>query len=52
MKFRKRPVVVDAVRWTGSNVDEVVGFAPIGMFVDGVLYVTTLEGSTRPSRRG
>lgn len=26
MKFRKRPVVVEAVRWTGSNVDEVAAF--------------------------
>ena len=25
MRFRKKPVVIDAVQWTGSNVDEVLG---------------------------
>lgn len=24
MKFRKKPVVIEAVQWTGSNVDEVL----------------------------
>ena len=26
MKFRKKPVVIDAVQWTGANTDEVLGF--------------------------
>lgn len=26
-RFRKKPVVVDAMQWTGKNVDEVVKFA-------------------------
>ena len=26
MKFRKEPVVIEAVRWDGANVDEVLGF--------------------------
>ena len=26
-QFRKRPVVIDAVQWTGMNVDEVFDFA-------------------------
>lgn len=25
-KFRKKPVVIDAVLWDGTNVDEVLGF--------------------------
>lgn len=25
-KFRKRPVVIEAVQWTGSNVDEIATF--------------------------
>jgi hypothetical protein len=27
MKFRKQPVVIEAVQWTGSNLDEVLAFA-------------------------
>ncbi len=26
MQFRKKPVVIEAVQWTGENVDEVMGF--------------------------
>lgn len=26
MKYRKKPAVIDAIEWTGSNVDEVVEF--------------------------
>ena len=26
MKFRKKPVVVDAMQWNGANVDEILGF--------------------------
>lgn len=26
MKFRKKPVVIDAIQWTGTNVDEIIGF--------------------------
>lgn len=26
MKFRKRPLVISAIRWSGTNVDEVLGF--------------------------
>lgn len=25
-KFRKKPVVIDALQWTGSNINEVMGF--------------------------
>lgn len=27
MKYRKKPVVVEAVRWNGNNYKEVIGFA-------------------------
>ena len=30
MKFRKKPVVIDAVRWTGANVEEVLPFIQDG----------------------
>jgi hypothetical protein len=26
MKFRKKPVVVEAIQWTGTNLDEVLAF--------------------------
>lgn len=28
MKFRKKPVVIEAVQWTGSNLDELRAFVP------------------------
>ena len=52
MKFRKKPVVVEAVQWTGANVDEVLGF----IFTQGSAYrvagsngiaIETLEGTMR-----
>jgi hypothetical protein len=30
MRFRKKPVVIDAVQWTGENVDEVNAFCGEG----------------------
>jgi len=26
MKFRKKPIVIEAIQWTGFNVDELLGF--------------------------
>lgn len=47
-KFRKKPVVVEAVRWTGVNREQVEDFAGWGlaMVLDThSLYIPTLEGS-------
>ena len=30
MKYRKKPVVIDAVRWTGTNAEEVIAFIADG----------------------
>lgn len=30
MKFRKKPVVIDAVRWTGANAEDVIAFIADG----------------------
>ena len=60
-KFRKKPVVIDAVQWTGSNPDELIGFmltgasirrtnyqsAQGGIVVGGCLLIETLEGEMR-----
>ena len=51
MKFRKKPVTVEAIQWTGTNMDE------IGKFMDGVHWaiadhdpvIPTLEGDMRVS---
>ena len=49
--FRKKPVVIEAVRWDGANVDEVLGFIlPNGEAIrapgNGII-ITTLEGQMR-----
>ena len=46
--YRKKPAVIEAVRWTGDNFDELEKFA--GKFVErgqknGELFVNTLEGT-------
>jgi hypothetical protein len=34
-KYRKKPVVIEAVQWTGTNQDEIAAFAPgIACFSD------------------
>ncbi|MGT2911775.1 hypothetical protein ACVR1I_08715 [Streptococcus cameli] len=48
MRYRKKPVVVEAVKWTGKNIDEIVGFAKtavIGYEEPSMkMSITTLEG--------
>lgn len=48
-KYRKRPVMIEAVQWTGANYGEIVNFANwnCGLTGDGVLFIHTLEGSLR-----
>lgn len=47
MKYRKKPVVIEAVQWTGKNANEVARFAE-GKAIAGVFHdcftVQTLEG--------
>lgn len=47
MKFRKKPVVIDAVQWDGTNVSEIReffgGFSDWGLHADH-LVIETLEG--------
>jgi len=50
MKFRKKPIVVEAIQWTGKNHDEIRAFAKgatrtANFYDDGtVLVIHTLEG--------
>jgi hypothetical protein len=54
MKFRKKPVVIDAVQWTGANVDEVLGFilAKGSARREGqsAIAIDTLEGTMRADK--
>ncbi len=53
MKYRKKPVVIDAVQWTGdmAAVREALGveFPTFGEGHDGSLRIVTLEGDHRCS---
>ena len=46
MKYRKIPVVIEAVQWVGTNELEIKEFANDHAVVDpyGTLYILTLEG--------
>ena len=54
MKYRKKPVVVEAVQWTGENVKEIATF----MGIESVTYdlnthnlsIVTLEGIMEASK--
>ena len=45
MKYRKKPVVIDAIVWDGENREEIEAFCTDYMWVSGALYVDTLEGT-------
>lgn len=53
MKFRKKPVIIDAIKWTGQNRDEINEFIGLmdnpdearhGYAKNGSLLIRTLEG--------
>lgn len=47
MKFRKKPVVIDAVQFTGENYDEIAAFCPAVWWEGGNGIIPTLEGDHR-----
>lgn len=58
MKYRKKPVVIEAIQWTGENVDEVNTFVENECFfstesgesyMDVALTIFTLEGFMKAS---
>jgi hypothetical protein len=51
MKFRKKPVVVEAIRWDGSNFEELKDFVTATNLVlnSGDILIDTLEGEMRAS---
>ncbi len=52
-RYRKKPVEIEAIRWTGENINEVYAFAeahtdvPALTVQDGNVAVETLEGTMR-----
>lgn len=50
MNYRKKPVVIHAVRFTGDNWDEIELFVPIERYNDdGTFQIATLEGEHKCS---
>lgn len=50
MKFRKKPVVIDAIRFTGfDDMDVLEYFCPVAKSCAGGLLITTLEGAMTAS---
>lgn len=52
-KFRKKPIIIEAIKWTGKNTDEVMDFIKPCEAWYGVEYIAikTLEGEMRASIR-
>jgi hypothetical protein len=46
MKYRKKPVVIDAVQFTGKNLDEILEFGAHAFYnnTPGKILIPTLEG--------
>jgi hypothetical protein len=51
MKFRKKPVVIEAIQWTGKNLEEVLSFAKTNQiendFIENWIQIPTLEGTMK-----
>lgn len=56
MKYRKKPVVIEAVKWCLTNLDEILLFVPENLRIfkqnEGLegLYIKTLEGLMHVSK--
>ncbi len=47
-KFRKKPVVIEAIQFLGTNLPEIESFLPVGKYNDdGTIGIVTLEGVMR-----
>ena len=45
MKYRKKPVEIDTIQWTGDNKLEIFDFCNMSYITDQELRIQTLEGS-------
>ena len=48
-QYRKKPVVVEAIQWDG-NTEPMLDFCKSAQFIDGELYIQTLEGQMHASK--
>lgn len=45
LKYRKKPVIVEAIQWNGENIVEISKFImESGFYKDGHFFIKTLEG--------
>ena len=46
MKYRKKPVIIDAIQWTGKNIKEIKDFCPTVIDIPPApIEIPTLEGN-------
>lgn len=52
MKFRKKPVVIEAIQWNGKNVDEIKEFMKVEKITpcNDKIHIVTLEGVMEASK--
>jgi len=44
-RYRKKPIEVEAIQWTGDNLDEITSFCDVtGTYWMGQIWIRTLEG--------
>lgn len=50
-KYRKKPVIIEAIQWNGNNIDDIVKFASLHITYTGAdyFYINTLEGVMKAS---
>lgn len=50
MKYRKKPVVIDAIQYNGENIEQIVNFTNKGIEFNGeTMEIKTLEGNMKAS---
>lgn len=53
MKYRKKPVVIEAIQWNGNNMDEILDFAKDSFSLNPLtneIMISTLEGNMIASK--
>lgn len=50
MKYRTKPVVIEAVLWEGTNFTEVEEFCPDARYEEGAFTIKTFEGTMRANK--
>ena len=52
MKYRKKPLCIDAIEWTGTNIDDLDQFMDHKAYsiIDDQLYIETIEGTLQASK--